>query len=336
MTSLVYSEKLGRKVRMDPPERQGIPTQDLIEQAVVVENWELAVELLDYMRQESDLLNKTVLGGWLDSLLDYAKTRSGVAALDLLLRVPASDLLHAYEQLAHEHHAEARRSLLECDGDSANRAVQALRLAFKTLNDVVVRWIQDVLTALADQFGEDEPAKAMRPAYDKIWRERYKTWNELTPHEQLALSSEGMRAHFGGPTRRGEFEVVDEGDRYTMFFDPCGTGGVLRRGDSESGAPPYPTTGVSTIGRPETWGKVGVHWYCVHCNLYMELFPTLDGGRPVRPLSHNIEHHQPCVWHVYKSPEYIRAEHYRAIGAVPPGDALASDGQPNSRQEPTS
>lgn len=321
MTNLVYSEKLGRLLRMDPPERQGVPTQDLIEQAIQAGDWELAVQLLDYMRQESDLLNKTVLGGWLGSLLEYARSRFDVPDLGLILRVPAGDLLHAYEELAHRHHADARRSLLLRNGASATHSIESLRVAFKTLNDVVVRWIQDVLTALADRFGEDEPAKAMKPAYDKIWRERYRTWHELTPHEQLALSSEGMRAHFGGPTRRGEFKVIDEEDRYTMFFDPCGTGGVLRRGDHETGSAPYPTTGVSTVGRPETWGKAGVHWYCVHCNLYMELFPTLDGGRPIRPLSHNIDHQQPCVWHVYKSPEMIRREHYLAIGAVPPEDA---------------
>lgn len=318
MTRLVYSEKLGRRLRLDPPTELGVPTQDLIDQALAQDRWADAIELLDYMRQESDILNKTVLGGWLASLVEYAKARLQVPALELLLRVPAGDLLHAYEELAHLHHADARRHLELRDSESAKVAIEAMRLALKSLNDVVVRWIQDVLTALVDQYGEDEAAQAMRPAYEQIWRERYKTWHQLTPHEQLALSSEGMRAHFGGPTRRGEFQVVEEADRYTMFFDPCGTGGVLRRGDPETGEAPYGTHGVSTAGRPETWGKEGVHWYCTHCNLYMELFPALDSGRPIRPLSHNIDHYKPCVWHVYKSPEQIRPEHYLSIGMEPP------------------
>lgn len=323
MTRLIYSEKLGRKVRLDSPEELGVPTQDLIDQALAENRSNDAVELLDYMRQESDLLNKTVLGGWLSSLVEYTKSRLQVPALDLLLRVPAGDLLHTFEELAHLHHAAARRHMELQDHESASLAIEAMRLSFKSLNDVVVRWIQDVLTALVDLHGEDEAAKAMRPAYDTIWRERYRTWNELTPHEQLALSAEGMRAHFGGPTRRGEFKVIEEVDRYTMYFDPCGTGGVLRRGDPETGELPYATHGVSTEGRPETWGKQGVHWYCTHCSLYMELFPALDGGRLIRPLSHNLNHFKPCVWHVYKSPEQIRPEHYLAIGMEPPVESGA-------------
>lgn len=321
MTHLVYSEKLGRRLRLDPPEEQGVPTQNLIERAIALGQWEEASDLLDYMRQESDILNKTVLGGWLQSLMEYARERLNHPALELLLRAPSVDLLRAYEQLAHQHHSDAHWHLQERAGASATRAVEAMRVAYKTLNDIVVRWIQDVLTALAELYGEDEPARAMRPAYEQIWRERYRLWHELNPHEQLALSAEGMRAHFSGPTRRGEFKVVEEPDRFTMYFDPCGTGGVLRRGDPETGTPPYPTVGLSREGRPETWGKKGVHWYCVHCNLYMELFPALDGGRPIRPLSHNIDHNQPCVWHVYKNPQSIRAEHYRSIGMEPPVDA---------------
>lgn len=318
---IVHSEKIGRKVRMDPPESLGVPTQDLIDGAIDAGAWDEAVELLDYMRQESDVLNATVLGGWLTSLTEYAQERFGHAELGLLLRVPVGGMLRAYEDLAHAHHADARAHLAERHATAAKRSVEHLRVAYKTLNDVVVQWIQDVLTALADAFGEEEPARAMRPAFDRIWRERYRTWDALTPHEQLALSSEGMRAHFGGPTRRGEFRVVEEADRFTMSFDPCGTGGVLRRGDPETGSAPYATTGVSRTPLPETWGKTGVHWYCAHCNLYMERFPALDGGRIVRPLSHDLDHQKPCVWHVYKDRDQIRAAHYEAIGVPAPAGA---------------
>jgi len=318
MTRLVYSEKVGRLLRMDPPEELGVPTQNLIELSVEARRWGEAIELLDYMRQESDVLNETVLRGWLTSLITYAKTRFGQGELELLLRVPSGDLLHAFEGLARQHHTDARLHLIAEEAEPALRAVDAMRFAFKTLNDVVVKWIQDVLTVLADNFGEDEPTRAMRPAYDQIWRERYRHWDDLSAHEQLALSSEGMRAHFGGPTRRGEFRVLDEEDRYTMYFDPCGTGGVLRRGDSETGSAPYATTGVNTVPRQDTWGKTGVHWYCTHCSLYMELFPALEGGNPLRPLSHNIDHEKPCVWHVYKDKNRIREEHYRAIGIEVP------------------
>src|SRR5215470_15797008 len=47
-------------------------------------------------------------------------------------------------------------------------------------------------------------------------------------------------------------------------FDLCGNGGVLRRGDPETGRKPYPITdhGVNRTPHLWTWQKTGVHWYC--------------------------------------------------------------------------
>lgn len=318
MPRLVHSEKLGRILRLDPPEEVGVPTQDFIDTALSTANRERALELLRYMRQESEILNATVLGGWLKSLTTYVRHRLGEDDLELLLRAPGHDFLRGYERLAEVRYDEAVTHIEAGRTQPAKEAVEGMRQVYKLLNDLVVRWIQDLLTFLAGRYGEGEPARAMRPAYEQIWRERYQHWNQLTPEEQLALSAEGMRAHFGGPTRRGEFTVVDEGDRYTMFFDPCGTGGVLRRGDPETGDGPYLTAGVNTEPRPETWGKRGVHWYCAHCSLYLEVFPAEDYGRPLRPLSHNLDPYAPCVWHIYKDPGLIRLEHFERIGQKAP------------------
>ncbi|MCB0229316.1 MAG: hypothetical protein KDH90_09335, partial [Anaerolineae bacterium] len=62
-----------------------------------------------------------------------------------------------------------------------------------------------------------------------------------TPHEKLALTVEGMRGgHFSGERRRGDVTVRDDGDRLVMVMELCGSGGVLRRGDPETGRPPHP------------------------------------------------------------------------------------------------
>jgi hypothetical protein len=327
MPNLVYSEKFGRTIRLDPPEQLGIPTQTLIEQALDRGETASALELLAYMRQETEIVNKTILEGWLSSLLEYLAARINRRDLDLVLRVPGRAVWKGIEYLAAGRYAEAEAAIRGGRVDEAKRAVEGLRKANKTLNDLVVNWVQDILTFLAKRFGEDEPERAMRPAYEQIWRERYRSWTGLTPEEQLALSAEGMRAHFGGPTRRGEFVVKDEGDRYAMYFDPCGTGGIMRRGDPETGAGPYPTDGVNTEPKPWTWGRTGVPWYNTHCSLYLETFAAEDHGYPLRPVGYNPDPHEPCVWYVYKDPKLTRPEHFVAIGLEPPA-RIAPDAAP--------
>lgn len=322
MPYLVYSEKFGRTIRLDRPEELGIPTQNLIEAALDDGNATAALELLAYMRQESDILNKTVLGGWLSSLVSYLLERIEREDLRLVTRIPSEATWKGFETLARDRYAEASNAIARGAMAEAKLAVEGMRKTYKTLNDLVVCWVQDILTFLARTYGEDEPARAMRPAYEHIWRERYRLWVQLTPEEQLALSAEGMRAHFGGPTRRGEFVIRDEGDRYAMFFDPCGTGGVLRRGDPETSAPPYATEGFNSEPRGWTWGQVGVPWYSTHCNLYLETFAAEDHGYPIRPVGYDPDPHAPCVWYVYKDPQYTRPEHFLAIGLQAPARTI--------------
>jgi hypothetical protein len=322
MPNLVYSEKFERMLRLDRPEEIGIPTQDLLEAALEQDKPEEALVLLAYMRQESEIVNKTVLGGWLASLLEYFRERAGQSGLEVVLRIPGQAVWQGFEELAQLRYAEAESALKSREYRAVKMAVEGMRQTYLRLNDLVVRWVQDLLTYLADTYGEEEPARAMRPAYDRIWRERYRLWTKLTPEEQLALSAEGMRAHFGGPTRRGEFKVRDEGDRYAMFFDPCGTGGIMRRGDPVSGAGPYPTHGLNRLPKDWTWGKSGVHWYCTHCSLYVEKFPAEDYGYPIRPLAHNLDPQAPCVWYIYKDPALTRPEHFLAIGLKPPVEGV--------------
>ena len=56
--------------------------------------------------------------------------------------------------------------------------------------------------------------------------------------ERLALTVEGMRGHLSGPGRLGNIDVIDEGNRVVVAFDPCGSGGRARRGDPARGIPP--------------------------------------------------------------------------------------------------
>jgi hypothetical protein len=129
-----------------------------------------------------------------------------------------------------------------------------------------------------------------------------------------------MRAHFGGPTRQGEFKVTDEGERFRMIFAGCGTGGVLRRGDIETGEGPYLSVGTVKTPQPYSWGKTEMPWYCTHCNLYLEHWPVEESGVNRRPVIFidDPKSNVTTEWLVYKDLADTQDEDYTRIWATPP------------------
>jgi hypothetical protein len=318
-----FSEKFGRNLRQDPAAQLGVPTQTLTLLALDRGAKDDALALAAYMFDEFKIISDTVLNGWLAQLLEYTIPRLSAEKAELLFRVPRKHVWDALLNLAKGFNNESVAAIARDDRGAAEIGLEHMRHVLKLMNDETVRFIQDILTALADAYGEDEPERALRGPYESIWRERYRSWDKLTALEQLQLSSEGMRGHFGGPTRRGEFEVVEEVDRYRMVFGPCGTGGVLRLGDPETGEPPWPTHGVNAEPKPYTWGKVGVPWYCIHCSLYLEHWAAEDHGYPIRPV---IWFDDPIAavttnWLVYKDGRRPHAEDYERIGRRAPATA---------------
>jgi hypothetical protein len=315
-----YSNKLGRRLREDPALQLGVPTQDLVLVALDRKAKDDALALGGYMLDEFKIVFDTVLNGWLAQLMEYTIPRLAAQKAELLLRVPRKHVWDSLLKLASEFHAEAMRAIEADDRAGAELGLEHTRRTLKLINDETVRFIQDILTALADEHGEEEPVRALRGPYETIWRTRYQAWEELTALEQLQLSCEGMRAHFGGPRRRGEFDVIDEGDRYRMVFTPCGTGGMLRRGDPETGEPPWDSHGTNATPKPYTWGKVGVPWYCIHCSLYLEHWAAEDRGYPIRPVLFVDDPISAITtnWFVYKDGRKPRPEDYERVGLRAP------------------
>ena len=190
-------------------------------------------------------------------------------------------------------------------------------MEFKIPHDVLVAWINEMLNYLS-KAGEQHVLDSILETHQSIWGDRYATWDRMTSWEKVALTVEGMRGHLSGASRKGDVLVREEEDRFVIAFDPCGTGGVLRRGDPESGRPAYRTDGVNREPHDWTWGKVGVHWYCSHCAIAMEWLPGRRRGHPLRPLDHTLDHQAPCVWYIYKDETQTRAYHYPRTGLVKP------------------
>lgn len=315
-----YSDTFERTIRQDPPAQLGVPTQFLAMLALRRNDVEEAQELALYMKQESGFIFDSMMTLWLQELLDYASVNLGLSKFDTLMRVPKSHIWASLQRVGNDFIDDAVTALKVEDALGFDMGLSHARRVFKTMGDEVVKFVQDILTEIAAVEGNDGPVQALREPYEHIWRKRYEKWESLTGEERLQLSCEGMRAHFGGASRQGEFKVIDEGLRYRMIFAGCGTGGVLRFGDVETGEGPYATAGLVTEAQPYTWGKVGMPWYCIHCNLYLEHWPAEEVGINRRPVIFVDDPSTPITteWLVYKDLADTAEEDYERIGRVHP------------------
>jgi hypothetical protein len=259
-----------------------------------------------------------VLFIWLTDILDYRVARAGAteqgvgnAILGGFRRFDPGrgDLDRALAAIARE------------DALAATDAIELMRVRWAAQHDGLVAWIQEVQTEIAATFGEDAIRESVTLAYEHIWKPRYEAWGDMTPEERLQLSVEGMRGgHLSGPRHRGDVGLIDEGDRYVMVLDPCGSCGVLRRGDPDSGRPPH---GGATNQEPHPWtqGRTGMSWYSVHSMIALEYIQMSEGGPPLRPVEDCDLTDRPCRWFIYKDVTKPRRIHYERQGFTPPSDA---------------
>lgn len=311
---VAVSPILGRRLRQDGLDTLGTSTQTLAEDAIRAGRWEVAADLADYMASELRIMND-VLFVWLADIVDarLARESNPPAGIGTTLlsgfrgfEPGAGDLARALAAI------EAR------DADGAIAALELMRVRWAAQHDGLVVWVQSLLADIAARFGEEAVRETVTLAYEHIWRPRYERWGRMSPEERLQLSVEGMRGgHLSGPRRRGDVGVADEGDRYVMSLDPCGSCGVLRRGDPDSGRPGQAPDG-NRVAHPWTWWRTGMSWYSVHSPIALEFIQMSAGGPPLRPMEDCDLPDRPCRWFIYKDPAVVRRVHYERMGFTAP------------------
>jgi hypothetical protein len=305
---VVWSELLGRRIRRDGLATLGVSSQTLAEQYMAKGDWEIAGDLAEYFLDEMTRINNALFT-WLEVILAFpgpesspmgrADVRAVIAAMsgfgpgdgDLLAVVKACD-------------AE--------DADLASGRIETMRVRVAAVHDQLVWWVQHLLADIAERQGEDAVKDVVVRTYDELWRERYRLWPRMTPVERLQISVEGMRGHLSGPRHRGDVGITEEDDRFTMVLDPCGSCGVLRRGDPDSGRPGCDPAGTR-VPHAWSWNQAGVGWYAVHSPIVMEWLQLRDGEPPMRPLE-GCDSAGPCRWFIYKDIDGVRPEHYARMG----------------------
>jgi hypothetical protein len=168
---------------------------------------------------------------------------------------------------------------------------------------------------LRDGLGEERMDEVFRVTQGRWVSERYAALADMTPQESFELTIEGMRGHFTGPGRRGRIEVTDEDDRWVLSFDPCGSGGRMRRDGREE--EPF-RFAVTERAHDWSWNREGVCLYCAHCAVVNEILPIETLGAPMRVTENPRDPGDPCTWTIYKSPELVPDWAYERVGKQPP------------------
>ena len=316
MLKLEYIKNLSRLIRMDDIDTIGVSTYSMLETLIAENNEGEAVALADYYHKELRIMHD-ILMTWGQDIVRFMITRD--TGTDHEVADPLSSAIcKAWWDFEYGIAPLniLKKAIGEGDGQASHRAMERLWLEFKIPHDVLVAWINEMLGYLAEKTEEDV-LNSILETHQSIWGDRYETWDSMSPWEKVALTVEGMRGHLSGESRKGDLLVREEHDRFAISFDPCGTGGVLRRGDPDTGRSPYSTDGITREIHEWVWDdKTDVHWYCAHCSIAMEWLPGRRRGHPLRPLDHNMDHNAPCIWYVYKDEARTRDYHYPRTGLV--------------------
>ncbi len=292
-----WSERLGRRIRLDGPATLGVSTQTLAEEALRRGDLPVGADLVGYFSEEMTRINEAVLT-WLVEILAARTAHLGAdrsPSLDEAARVVAG--LTSFRPGAGDLDA-ALAAVRAGDVEEAVRRTELMRVRIAAVHDLLVWWVQHLLTDLAEQRGEDAVLAVVVTTYDSLWAKRYEQWPEMTALERLQLSVEGMRGHLSGPGHRGDVGIEEDDRAFRMVLDPCGSCGVLRRGDPDSGRPPCDVRGTL---HPHPWAyeRLGLGWYAVHSAIVMEWLQVSAGRPPFRPLL-GCDQDGPCTWFVYK------------------------------------
>lgn len=346
MTTLTWSEVLGKKVRTGDWPDQANPTVQKIEEGITEGRWEQAAELVDYFMEEAKVCH-VIYGLWFRRFVEWLGEQ-GVsqeelnAELERLRRLMAFPDGEPFESSGRWEALGARAGSLgnrlraaEIAPAEAIRELDELREQWRQLHDRWVDMISGVLTYVGRSFSEAALEDCYRFVLEPYIEERYMPFDlrvqnyEDTIYRNLYLAFEAMRGHLCGPQRRGDIEFEEQEDRWVLRFDPCGSGGRSLRGDPVEGTgsraePPY-QFGVTRAQHNWAWNEKGVCYYCAHCCFALELLPAERWGHPVRvidPPLYPKETRGPvpkkCQWTIYKTLDAIPPEAYKRIGRAKP------------------
>lgn len=344
-TTIEFSEILGRRVRLGSWEDQKISTYRKIAGAIEQGEWDFAADLVDYFTDEAQVCF-SLYRQWLNDLrrflLDSGTPAAEVSAVDADVRSKLT-LPDGREWNPHRHWDEYRarqRDLLAAiyrqQPAEGFEALATMKETWRQTHDRDVDHTYGLMSAIQERYGAQGIADMYQRVLIPLFAWRYGKFDiDQHPWDEgletlMLVACEAMRGHLVGPERTGDFELIEEDDRYVLRFDPCGSGGRTVRGDWIEDTParmeaPY-NWGVSNEEASWNHYTKGVCLYCAHCIVLMEEIPIDRFGYPVRVIDPPIypdtdrdpDVRQKCQWTMFKDPTAVPEEVYVRVGRTKP------------------
>jgi len=310
---VVENPALGRPLRTGPLDELGVPTDRLALRAFAAGDADGAAELVRHVATEAEW-SLVSYSQWIDGLLAYAAAElPGFAAHHAALEDVAGPFVPTVpgDRLAAAAHAAALAAVAGGDPTALRAALDAMRAAYRARNDAYSDWAWGLLTALRAELGEARLEAAFRASMQGWRSERYAALGRLSPREVFELALESTRPLLGGRAGEGDVDVTEDDEKWVLSFDPCGTGGRMRR--SARSEPPFGFADVEGA-YDWTWGEAGVCLFCAHCSFVNEIVPIEQHGTPMRVTEYPDAPGKPCTWTVYKAPERVPDRAFERVG----------------------
>jgi hypothetical protein len=338
---LRFSSILGRRIRSDASwDEAAISTYSKAREAIDSGSWAAAAEYVDFFVDEAAVIYG-FFRGLIPDAIAFLERRGATrdqllevnARLLNLIRLPDGRPFVARRRWA-EFQDQVRSCTVACgagDRAAALAHLAELKETWRQIQDRDVDHLYGLLNEAAAWWGEAVVGEFWDAIITPLFESRYakfdirqNAWQDSL-WTNVYLAFESMRGHLVGPDRDGTMEFVEEADRFTWRFDPCGSGGRSLRGDPIEGAPPRMEPpfnyGVTTEEFDFAWNKKGVCYYCVNCCVVMQLLPIDKFGYPVRvvePPTYPATADAKCTWHVYKDPADVPERYYTDVGRRKP------------------
>lgn len=177
-------------------------------------------------------------------------------------------------------------------------------------HDLLLAYTNACATAVAEQIGQASCEEALRTTFHEcsFYAPMIQMLDALPPSELALGLAEHLRQHFTGKGRRGEVQITEEPDRFRLVFDPCGSGGAIRRRGQTGSLRVLPQAS------PSTWGRAGeVPPYCAHC-AHNEVESIERRGFPLWVTEFDPDPAAPCGWTVFKDAAAIPDEYFVRVG----------------------
>jgi hypothetical protein len=341
-------EKTGTAMRMGLPSELDVSDYQVLRNLVTNNRWEEAIQYLTSFHAQNMFMN-SVYFEWSIIIADYYTELTSKESYKKVRPLVLADYKIFLESISKIFHLNSEKEVMEVMGklyEDENLSMKSADFLFaemekdfqillgifkekdidKALGQIttfhhhaVIR--HDSLSGFIYSF----PTTVVRVDGEKLalelsngsvlrnqkWLGLWELSKLLSPLELAAFLAEHLRFHFSGDQREGKTTIVEDENKIRLIFDPCGSGGAIRR-----------RLGSEVVNLQEkhqlAWNKCGeVNLYCSHCALN-ELYSIEQFGYPKLVVEFQADPNKACGWTIYKNKEDVPEDVYKRLGPKKP------------------